>query len=216
MKKIAVLLSGCGVYDGTEIHETVCALLALDREGVPYQCVAPNIEQHHVINHLTGEEMPEKRNVLVESARIARGNVLSLDDVSADDFSALIVPGGFGAAKNLSDFAFQGTKRQVEPSVLAFCKAFAEASKPAGYICIAPTLVSAIYGEGVKVTIGDDKETSAAIKAMGGIPVDCTVNECCVDAEHKVVSCPAYMLANKISETQHSIDRCVKQVISWL
>lgn len=215
MKNIAVLLSGCGVYDGTEIHETVCALLALDRAGVKYQCVAPDITQHHVINHLSGEVMPETRNVLVESARIARGNIKSLADVSVDEFDGLIVPGGFGAVKNLSDFAFQGTKRQVEPSVLAFCQAFAKAGKPAGYICISPTLVSAIYGDGVKVTIGDDKETSQAIEAMGGIPVNCTVDECCMDAAHKVATCPAYMLANSISEIQTGIDKCVQQVINW-
>lgn len=216
MKNIAVLLSGCGVYDGTEIHETVCALLALDRAGLKYQCVAPDITQHHVINHLTGKEMPETRNVLVESARIARGKIKSLADVSVDDFDGLIVPGGFGAAKNLSDFAFRGAQRQVEPSVLAFCQAFAKAGKPAGYICIAPTLVSAIYGDGVKVTIGHDKETSQTIKEMGGIPVDCNVDECCIDAAHKVVTCPAYMLANSISETQDSIDNCVQQMIKWL
>jgi enhancing lycopene biosynthesis protein 2 len=131
------------------------------------------------------------------------------------DFDGLMVPGGFGAAKNLSDFAIRGTARELDPSVLAFCTAFAKAGKPAGYICIAPTLVSAIYGKGVKVTIGHDQKTAEAITTMGGIHQDCDVNECCVDAKHKVATCPAFMLANSISEAQAGIDQCVKQVVAW-
>lgn len=215
MKTIAVLLSGCGVYDGSEIYETVCTLLAIEKAGAKYLCVAPDIKQYHVINHLTGEELKEERRVLVEAARLARGKIKSLSDVSVNDFDGLMVPGGFGAAKNLSDFAFSGAKRHVEPSVLAFCKAFAEAKKPAGYICIAPTLVSAIYGQGVKVTIGTDKKTAEAIETMGGQHQDCEVTECCVDAAHKVATCPAYMLANSITEAQAGIEKCVKQVVDW-
>lgn len=215
MKTIAVLLSGCGVYDGSEIYETVCTLLALEKAGVQYQCVAPDMMQYHVMNHLTGKEMNEQRNVLIEAARLARGKIKSLADVDVKDFDGLMVPGGFGAAKNLSDFAQRGTERHVEPSVLAFCKAFAKAGKPAGYICIAPTLVSAIYGDGVKVTIGHDKKTAEAIEIMGGKHQICEVSECCADAAHKVATCPAYMLANSISEAQSGIENCVKQVVAW-
>ncbi|HCF0543424.1 TPA: isoprenoid biosynthesis glyoxalase ElbB [Pseudomonas aeruginosa] len=127
-KKVAVILSGCGVYDGAEIHESVITLLRLSQRGAEAQCFAPNIAQHHVVNHLTGEEMPESRNVLVESARIARGEVKDLREARAEDYDALIVPGGFGAAKNLSDFAINGAQCQVQPDVLALAKAFAEAA----------------------------------------------------------------------------------------
>lgn len=213
MKTCAVLLSGCGVYDGSEVYETVCTLLALDKAGVAYQCVAPDILQHHVMNHLTGEPMNETRRVLVEAARLARGNIKSLNNVHASDFDALIVPGGFGAAKNLSDFAFKQTAMVVEPSVLAFCRAFATAHKPVGFICIAPTLVSAIYGPGVRVTIGSDKDTAHAIEAMGGVHCVSSVHECVVDDAHNVVTVPAYMLAKSISEAQSGIEELVQRVV---
>ena len=145
-KKVAVILSGSGVYDGAEIQESVITLLRLDQRGAQVQCFAPNIAQLHVINHLTGEEMPESRNVLVESARIARGNVKDLRDADVEDFDALIVPGGFGAAKNLSNFAIEGAGCTVQPEVLALAEAFAEAGKPVGLICISPALAAKIYG----------------------------------------------------------------------
>lgn len=166
-KKIAVILSGCGVYDGAEIHESVITLLRLDQRGAQVQCFAPNIAQLHVINHLTGEEMPESRNVLVESARIARGNVKDLREASAEDFDALIVPGGFGAAKNLSNFAVEGAGCTVQPELLALTEAFAEAGKPVGLICISPALAAKIYGPGVVCTIGNDVDTAAAVTKMG-------------------------------------------------
>jgi enhancing lycopene biosynthesis protein 2 len=216
MKPIAVLLSGCGVYDGSEIHETVCALLALDKFDAPYQCVAPDILQHQVINHLTGEPMAEKRSVLVEAARLARGKILSLDSVTAENFSGLIVPGGFGAAKNLSDFAFKGKDATVESSVLAFCQSFAQARKPAAYICIAPNLIAEIYGAGVHLTIGNDAQTAATLEAMGNCHENCEVSDFVVDFAHQVVTTPAYMLANRISEVQLGIERCVKQLLDWI
>ncbi len=215
MKKIAVLLSGCGVYDGSEIYETVLTLLALDKAGVAYQCVAPDMEQYHVVNHLTGEPADEKRNVLVEAARLARGDIKSLSDVNPDDFGGLMVPGGFGAAKNLSQFAFKGADTDVQPDVLQFCQAFANAAKPAGYICIAPTLVNKVYGGGVTVTVGNDADTAKAIEAMGGKHQVCEVSQACTDEQHKVVTTPAYMLANSISEAQLGIEKCVQQVIAW-
>jgi enhancing lycopene biosynthesis protein 2 len=215
MKTFAVLLSGCGVYDGSEIYETVCTLMALEKFKVKYQCVAPDILQHHVINHLTGQEMPQQRHVLIESARLARGNVKSLAEVTEKDFAGLLVPGGFGAAKNLGDFAFKGKDMSVEPSVLAFCQSFAKAHKPAGFICIAPSLIAKIYGPGVRMTIGKDPETAATMEAMGDKHLECEVNDCVADPMHKVVSTPAFMLAKSILEAQAGIEKCVKAVIDW-
>ena len=138
MAKVGVLLSGCGVFDGSEIHEAVLTLLTLDRAGAEIVCMAPNMDQAHVINHLTQEVMNEKRNVLVESARIARGEIKDLQEVQAPDIDALIIPGGFGAAKNLSDFAFKGTAATVHPEVERLLNDMVAAGKPVGAICIAP------------------------------------------------------------------------------
>ena len=175
-KKIAVILSGCGVYDGAEIHESVITLLRLDQRGAQVQCFAPDIAQLHVINHLTGQEMPESRNVLVESARIARGEVKDIREANADDFDALIVPGGFGAAKNLSNFAVEGAGCSVNPQVLELAEAFAEAGKPVGLICISPALAAKIYGPGVTCTIGNCPETAAALDKMGATHQECSVS----------------------------------------
>lgn len=214
MTQVAVILSGCGVFDGAEIHESVLTLWALEQENVNYQCFAPNIEQAHVINHLTGEEMDQKRNVLVESARIARGNIKDLKDFRADEFDALILPGGFGAAKNLSDFAFKGADCSINSDVLNACVAMAKANKPCGYICIAPAMIPKIYGDGAKLTIGNDEEASTNIEKMGGQHVDCPVDKFVIDEQHKVVSTPAYMLAGSISEAASGITKLVSQVIS--
>lgn len=212
-KKVAVILSGCGVYDGAEIHESVITLLRLDQRGAQVQCFAPNIAQMHVINHLTGEEMPETRNVLVESARIARGNVKDLGEADVDDFDALIVPGGFGAAKNLSSFAVDGPGCSVHPDVLALAEAFAEAGKPVGLICISPALAAKIYGPGVVCTIGNDADTSAAIVKMGGTHEECDVHDIVEDTQRKLVSTPAYMLAQSISEAAGGIYKLVDRVL---
>ena len=212
-KKVAVILSGCGVYDGAEIHESVITLLRLDQRGAKVQCFAPNIAQHHVINHLTGEEMPESRNVLVESARIARGDIKDISEANAEAFDALIVPGGFGAAKNLSDFAFQGTDCAVQPDVLALAEAFAEAGKPIGLMCISPAIAAKIYGPGVVCTIGKDADTAAAVSKMGGEHHECDVSEIVEDKARKLVSTPAYMLANSISEAASGINKMVDRVL---
>lgn len=212
-KKVAVILSGCGVYDGAEIHESVITLLRLDQRGAQVQCFAPNIAQMHVINHLTGEEMPETRNVLVESARIARGNVKDLGEADVDEFDALIVPGGFGAAKNLSSFAVDGPGCSVHPDVLALTEAFAEAGKPVGLICISPALAAKIYGPGVVCTIGNDAATSAAIVKMGGTHEECDVHDIVEDTQRKLVSTPAYMLAQSISEAAGGIYKLVDRVL---
>ncbi|WP_442110677.1 isoprenoid biosynthesis glyoxalase ElbB [Pseudomonas sp. NUPR-001] len=212
-KKVAVILSGCGVFDGAEIHESVITLLRLDQRGAEVQCFAPNIAQMHVVNHLTGEEMPETRNVLVESARIARGNVKDLREADAKDFDALIVPGGFGAAKNLSNFAVEGTGCTVNPDVLALAEAFAEAGKPVGLICISPALAAKIYGPGVVCTIGNDADTSAAIVKMGGTHEECDVHDIVEDTQRKLVSTPAYMLAQSIFEAAGGINKLVDRVL---
>ncbi|QVW23153.1 isoprenoid biosynthesis glyoxalase ElbB [Pseudomonas hormoni] len=212
-KKIAVILSGCGVYDGAEIHESVITLLRLDQRGAQVQCFAPNIAQLQVINHLTGEEMPESRNVLVESARIARGNIKDIREADVEDFDALIVPGGFGAAKNLSNFAIEGAGCTVQPEVLALAEAFAEAGKPVGLICISPALAAKIYGPGVTCTIGNDADTAAAMNKMGATHADCAVTDIVEDKARKLVSTPAYMLAQSISEAASGINKLVDRVL---
>ncbi|WP_448125528.1 isoprenoid biosynthesis glyoxalase ElbB [Pseudomonas veronii] len=212
-KKIAVILSGCGVYDGAEIHESVITLLRLDQRGAQVQCFAPDIAQLHVINHLTGEEMPESRNVLVESARIARGDVKDIREANAEDFDALIVPGGFGAAKNLSNFASAGAGCSLNPQVLALAEAFAEAGKPLGLICISPALAAKIYGPGVTCTIGNDADTAAALDKMGAHHQACAVDDIVEDTARKLVSTPAYMLGKNISEVASGINKLVDRVL---
>jgi enhancing lycopene biosynthesis protein 2 len=212
-KKIAVILSGCGVYDGAEIHESVITLLRLDQRGAEVQCFAPNISQLHVINHLTGDEMPESRNVLVESARIARGNIKDIREASVEDFDALIVPGGFGAAKNLSNFAIEGAGCTVQPDVLALTEAFAEAGKPVGLMCISPALAAKIYGPGVTCTIGSDADTATAMNKMGATHQDCAVSDIVEDKARKLVCTPAYMLAQSISEAASGINKLVDRVL---
>jgi enhancing lycopene biosynthesis protein 2 len=208
-----VILSGCGVYDGAELHESVITLLRLDQRGAQVQCFAPNIAQLHVINHLTGKEMPESRNVLVESARIARGNIKDIRDANVDDFDALIVPGGFGSAKNLSNFAIEGAGCTVQPDVLALTEAFAEAGKPVGLMCISPALAAKIYGPGVTCTIGNDTDTAAAMNKMGATHTDCAVGDIVEDKARKLVSTPAYMLAQSISEAASGINKLVDRVL---
>lgn len=212
-KKVAVILSGCGVYDGAEIHESVLALLRLSQRGVQVQCFAPDIAQHHVVNHLTGQEMAESRNVLVESARIARGQVRDVRELQAADFDALIVPGGFGAAKNLSDFAFKGASCSVQADVLAAARGFATAHKPVGLVCIAPALAARIYGAGVQCTIGHDPDTAAKLADMGAEHVDCPVDDIVVDETRKLVTTPAYMLAKSLAEAASGINKLVDRVL---
>ncbi len=213
--KVAVVLAGCGVYDGAEINEAVLSLLALEQAGARYQCFAPDIEQLHVINHLNGDvAVGETRNVLVEAARIARGNIQPLAEADADDFDALLVPGGFGAAKNLSDFAVSGNAMTVQADFLQFARAMHLGGKPIGLICIAPTMAAAICGEGVSCTIGDDSETAAAIKAMGGEHRVCPVDKVVIDKERKLVTTPAYMLADCVLDAYKGITQCVAAVLN--
>jgi len=214
-KKIGVVLSGCGVYDGAEIHESVVTLLAIDRQGAEAVMCAPNIDQLHVVNHLTGEvEEGASRNVLVESARIARGTIRDVVDVSADELDALILPGGFGAAKNLCNFAVKGADCDVDPGVADLVRAVHAQGKPVGAVCIAPALIAKVLGDKKpELTIGNDADTAGALASMGAAHVDCPVTEFVVDRERKLVTSPAYMLAQSISEAAEGIEKTVSAVI---
>ena len=213
-KRVGVLLSGCGVFDGTEIHESVLTLLFLDRSGADIICMAPNMDQLHVINHLTQTEMDERRNVLVESARIARGDIRDVKDVTADDLDALIIPGGFGAAKNLSDFAVQGPQATVHPEVQRILEEMSNAGKSIGAICIAPaTLTRAIGDRSPEVTIGNDVGTAGAIESMGGKHHNCSVDMIHLDQKNRVVTTPAYMLGPSIKHVAEGIEKLVDQIM---
>jgi enhancing lycopene biosynthesis protein 2 len=213
MKRVGVVLSGCGVFDGAEIHESVLTLLALDRAGAQVHFFAPDKPQMHVINHLTGEESSESRNVLVESARIARGNIKPLSQADAGELDALIVPGGFGAAKNLSSFATQGAECSVDAELQRLVQQMHQAGKPLGFICIAPALLTKLLGVHTRLTIGNDPDTAEAIDAMGGEHVVCPVDDIVVDLDQKVVTTPAYMLANSIGEAAQGIEKLVARVL---
>ena len=211
-KKIAVILSGCGVYDGAEIHESVLTLLAISQQGALYTCFAPDINQHHVINHITGQEMDEQRNVLTESARIARGDIHALTDFNAGEFDALIFPGGFGAAKNLSTFAFAGKDCTVESEVVRVLKDMVAAGKPVGAMCISPVILSKIFGA-IAVTIGTDEETAKAIDDMGSMHVETSHGEVVIDEEHNFVTTPCYMLDANINQIMMGANVVVREVL---
>lgn len=212
-KKIAVVLAGSGVYDGSEIHEASLALYSISKNGGDYQIFAPNINQHHVINHITGEEMPETRNVLVESARIARGNIKDLKEFSASEFDAILFPGGFGVAKNLCTFAFQGADCQVNHDVEMAIKTMHEAKKPIGALCIAPALIARILGK-IKVTIGQDKKTAEAITSLGATHVNTTHGEIVIDKENKIVTTPCYMLDATIAQIGDGAENVIKTIMT--
>ena len=216
MKRIGVVLSGCGVYDGSEIHEAVLTLLAIDRAGAKAVCLAPDIEQTEVVDHLTGLVVKGSgRNVLRESARIARGKVKDIAKATPNDFDALIFPGGYGVAKNLSDFAYaEETPVEVEPSVAKLIEATFHAKKPMGFICISPVVGAAVLGkQNVEFTIGTDETTAAAIVKMGSPHVKKGPAEIHRDRIHPVVSTPAYMLGQRISEVATGIEALVAEVI---
>lgn len=210
--KFAVVLSGSGVFDGTEIHEATLTMLAIDKRGGTYQCFAPDINQHHVINHVTGDEMNETRNVLLESARIARGDIKPLSDYKVTDFDALVFPGGFGAAKNLSTLAFEGAKCSVNTDVEKAVIETAKAKKPIGALCIAPAIITRIL-DGAIVTIGNDEDTISAITGMGGVHQIKTHGEITIDEKYKLVTTPCYMLNATISQIAEGADMVIKTII---
>lgn len=219
-KRIGVILSGCGVYDGSEIHEAVITLLAIDRAGAEAVCMAPDIPQMHVINHLAGEPAEgETRNVLVESARIARGDIKDLAGAQVADLDAVILPGGFGAAKNLCNFAVAGPDCEVNPDVARLIREMYIAKKPIAAVCIAPAVLSKVLGDekvAHKLTIGNDEGTAAAMANMGTEHVQCPVEEFIVDPVNKLVSSPAYMLAGSISEAAEGIEKTVQALVDLI
>lgn len=218
MKRIGVLLSGCGVYDGSEIHEAVLALLAIERAGAESVCMAPDMQQMHVINHFTGQtESGQERSVLAESARIARGKVVDVATVSVQDIDGLVIPGGYGAAKNLCDFAVKGAECTVQPDVEQLVRQMVDQGKPVAAICIAPALLAkALQGYSPRLTIGNDPETAAALTAMGAQHVACPANDIVVDEKNRLVSTPAYMLAEDIAEAATGIEKAVQQLLAMI
>lgn len=213
-KKIGVVLSGCGVRDGSEIHEAVLTLLAIDQAGAEAVCMAPDTELAEV-NHCTMEPTGAKRRVLVESARIARGNIKDIKQVTAGDLDALVFPGGFGAALNLCDFGQKGAAASVNPEVARLVREVHAAQKPIGAICIAPALIATILGRqvGPTLTIGNDSGTAGEIEKTGSKHQNCTVTEFVVDNANRIVTTPAYMLGTRISEVAQGITKCVNEVI---
>tara|TARA_Y100001960_G_C14563643_1_gene772115 strand:+ start:319 stop:984 length:666 start_codon:yes stop_codon:yes gene_type:complete len=216
MAKIGVVLSGCGVNDGSEIHEAVITMLELDKAGAEMVLMAPNIDQLHVINHATGEEMDDSRNVLIESARIARGNIEDIAVVTSDNIDALILPGGFGVAKNLSDYAMAGMECSINPDVLRLSRQVHNDGKPIGVICIAPAIMAKILAGDTELTIGFDEQTASDIDAMGAKHVLCPVDQIVVDKEKKVVSTPAYMEAKSIKEAASGIEKLVSEIFNMI
>ncbi len=215
MNKIAIILSGNGVYDGAEIHEATMTMYAVVKLGGSYQIFAPDIEQHHVINHITGEEMKEKRNVMVEAARIARGNIKALTELNVNDFDAIMLPGGFGVAKNLSSFAFDGANCTVIPDIERVIMEAVKNGKPIGALCISPAIVAKVL-EGVRVTIGQDKETANAISKMGSSHINTDHGEVTIDEDFKVATTPCYMLDATIADIADGAMNVTKAVFSMI
>jgi enhancing lycopene biosynthesis protein 2 len=211
-KKFAVILSGCGVYDGTEIHEATLSLFAISKNGSSYEIFAPDMDQFHVVNHITGEEMPEKRNVLVEAARIARGNIRALSELIVTDFDALLFPGGFGAAKNLSDWAFKGPEGDVHEEVVKIIKEAVSAGLVLGALCISPVLFAKVLGD-VEVTIGADPNDASAIESTGSKHIKTNHGELVIDEKYKLVTTPCYMLDASIAQIGDGAENIVKKMI---
>ncbi|MGE5383139.1 MAG: isoprenoid biosynthesis glyoxalase ElbB [Omnitrophica WOR_2 bacterium] len=212
MKKFAVILSGNGVRDGAEIHEAVLTLLAIKKHGADYEIFAPDVMQHHVVNHITGKEMPEKRNVLTEAARIARGKIKPLSEFNARMFDALIFPGGFGAAKNLCTYAFDGAECNVLPDVEKAVKDMVSLQKPIGAMCISPVIISKILGN-VEVTVGDDQETIHDIIQMGSKHKITTHGEVVKDDRRLIYTTPCYMLNADILQIELGTNKLIEAII---
>ena len=214
-KKAGVLLAGCGYLDGSEIHEAVLTLLYLDQAGVEAVCMAPNIPQAHVIDHQFGSEASDERNVLTEAARIARGEILDLSEVDPDQLDALVIPGGFGVAKNLCTFAFDGTEMSVREDVARLVQNIHGAGKPIGAWCIAPALIAKLL-PGTTLTIGDDADTAGAMESLGAKHQPCTVGNVIVDGDRRIVTTPAYMLGPWIADIAKGIEEGVQQLVKML
>lgn len=212
MKKFAVVLSGSGVMDGAEIHESTLTLYSIMKNEASYEIFAPNMMQHHVINHITGEEMEESRNVLVESARIARGDIKDLKEYNAKEFDAIIFPGGYGAAKNLSTVAIHGSDAQVHPEVVRSLKETFELGKPIGALCIAPAIMAKVFPEST-LTIGQSPEAIEIIEKMGGNHIATYHGDVIYDDNFNLFSTPCYMLDANILEMADGVDNIVSAML---
>ena len=213
MSKAAVILSGCGFLDGSEIYETTLTLLELDKRDIQYQCFAPNKMQNKQVNHFNQLEETISRNCIEESARLARSDVKDIKEANPDDFDYLFFPGGFGAALNVCDFAVKSADMQLDPDIEKLASAMIEAKKPLGFICIAPVMIPSLYPEGVKMTIGRDDSVASIMTSIGANHIDCDETECVIDETNKVVSTPAYMLGERISKVHEGISKLVDAVI---
>lgn len=219
--KIGVLLSGCGVYDGAEIHEATMALLAIDEIGAEAVCISIDKDQYHVVNHLTGEEMNEKRNMLVESARIARGNIKEINEIDPIDIDGLVIPGGFGSAKNFTNWAFNGPDGDILPEVKLLIVNMINVGKPIAALCVSPVVVAkALEGSEIHptLTIGTDKESSPydipgfvqGLETTGMHTEMKTVREICVDRENKIITAPCYMMDASISDIRKNARQAIE------
>ena len=216
-KRIGVVLAGCGYLDGAEIQEATLTLLSLDKRGVVVKAFAPDKPQMHVVDHrITEPQEGVERNVLQESSRITRGDIQPLSEFRADDVDALVFPGGFGAAKNLCNFAVEGANMSVDDDVRSAIETIHGQGKPLGCICIAPVIGAKVLGDkGVKLTIGHDEGTAQAVESFGAKHVNCDVNDAVLDADHKVASCPAYMLGPSIAPVAEGIDKVIDAIVEW-
>lgn len=225
--KIGVLLSGCGVFDGTEIHEAVLTLLAIQEAGHEYVCIAPDVDQHHVINHTNGEEMNEKRNVFVESSRIARGEITKLSDIDPADIDALVLPGGFGAAKNLTTWAFKGPESEILPEVKLLLVNLVNIGKPICALCVTPTVVAKAFEDSdihPQLTLGNTEQDSEydiqgfsdGLAAVGVQPVMKTADDILVDAANKIVSAPCYMMKTDVVGIRNNTQKAIQQMLDLI
>ncbi|MBN2320521.1 MAG: isoprenoid biosynthesis glyoxalase ElbB [Acidobacteria bacterium] len=214
-KKIGVLLAGCGVKDGSEIHEATLSLYFLSKHDAEIVCMAPNKTQADVVNHVSEEAMGETRNVMIEAARIARGDIRDVGTVTGDEIDGIIIPGGFGAAKNLCTFASEGADCSADEDVSNLLQALYAARKPIGALCIAPTLLAQIFGKSlsVELTIGSDPETASALEKMGAKHTNAKVDEIVVDGKNRIVTTPCYMLAQSIKEVGDGVEKLVVEIL---
>jgi enhancing lycopene biosynthesis protein 2 len=225
MKKIGIILSGCGVYDGSEIQEVVLTMLEISNEGATYQCYAPDIQQHHVINHITGEEMNEKRNVLIESARIARGEIKALNDFKVAEIDGLVIPGGFGVAKNLTKWAFSGPDGEINSEVKRAIVECVRAKKPVVGLCMGPTVIAKAIEEeklNSRLTVGTTKEkspydiagVSAGMEKTGAVAEMRTIREISIDMNNKIITAPCYMMDATIAEVHNNIRQAINALFN--
>ncbi|MCD6367217.1 MAG: isoprenoid biosynthesis glyoxalase ElbB [Bacteroidales bacterium] len=214
-KKFAIILSGNGVYDGAEIHEATMSMHAIVKNGSTYDIFAPDMEQYHVVNHITGEEMNEKRNVMIEAARIARGKISPVTDYNPANYDGLLFPGGFGVAKNLCTFAFDGANCKVLPEIEKTIKDTVAAKKPIGALCISPVLIARVLGD-VEITIGQDKTTAEQAEEMGARHINTHHGDVVVDSKFKVATTPCYMLDATIMDIAEDAENVVLSMLEMM